>query len=141
MDWPAAYVGIPYRRRGRDRSGLDCWGLVRLVLLEQKGIELPLYDTVDRMKPGTVAAAVNVERGCGDWLDVSTEDLRREFDFLVMRTAVREAGRMVSAAIHIGIAAPGGFVLHVQEGDSAVLQPFKTLQHRIAGIYRHRSLT
>lgn len=140
MEWPAAYVGIPYQRRGRDRSGLDCWGLVRLVMLEQRGVELPLYDTVNSLRPGAVTAAVDLERGGRHWLEVLPDEARREFDFLVMRTAVREASRMVSAEIHIGIVAPGGFVLHVQEGDSAVMQPFKALQHRIAGTYRHKEL-
>jgi len=139
MDWPAAYVGIPYKLRGRSRGGLDCWGLVRLVMLEQKGIELPLYDTVNSTMAEAVSSAVNAERGCGDWVQVSSDN-RREFDFIVMRTAIREFGRMVSADMHIGMTAPQGMILHVQEGDSAVMQPFKALKNRIAGIYRHKEL-
>ena len=34
------YVGLPWRIGGRDRRGLDCFGLVRLVLAEQAGIIL-----------------------------------------------------------------------------------------------------
>lgn len=39
--WATHYVGLPYLAGGRDRAGLDCWGLLRLVYLEQRGIELP----------------------------------------------------------------------------------------------------
>ncbi|NMW23861.1 C40 family peptidase, partial [Rhodanobacter denitrificans] len=41
--WAGPYVGIPYRTHGRDRAGVDCWGLVRLVMAEVFGAELPDY--------------------------------------------------------------------------------------------------
>ena len=34
---------VPYVLYGRDRSGLDCWGLITLAYKELKGIELPEY--------------------------------------------------------------------------------------------------
>lgn len=43
--WAKDYVGIPFRFGGRDRRGLDCYGLVVLVYREQFGIELPDYLT------------------------------------------------------------------------------------------------
>lgn len=41
-------VGIPFKEKGRDKTGLDCYGLV-LMLLKKHGIDLPdfVYTKVD----------------------------------------------------------------------------------------------
>ncbi len=41
--WTNEYIGIPYLFGGDDRNGIDCWGLVRLVLKERYGKVLPEY--------------------------------------------------------------------------------------------------
>lgn len=41
--WVTSYVGIPFCAKGRTREGLDCYGLVRLIYEEQRGIKLPSY--------------------------------------------------------------------------------------------------
>ncbi len=39
--WLGHYLGLPYHENGRDRSGLDDWGLYRLISAEQFNIALP----------------------------------------------------------------------------------------------------
>lgn len=39
--WAAQYGNIPYKELGRDRAGIDCWGLVKLIMLEQYGKDIP----------------------------------------------------------------------------------------------------
>jgi cell wall-associated NlpC family hydrolase len=40
--WVADNIGLPFVEAGRDRSGVDCWGLARLVWCEQGGCVVPL---------------------------------------------------------------------------------------------------
>ena len=37
------YINIPYKYKGSDFSGCDCWGLVKLIMKEEKGVELPEF--------------------------------------------------------------------------------------------------
>lgn len=118
-------MGLPWRPRGRDRDGVDCWGLARLVLAEQAGLDLPAWDTV---APGDALAAsrrIRVETRSGGWVPVPPA-AAMPLDVAVMR----------GVPLHIGIVAPGRRILHVLEGCSAVLQPIAALTHRIEGFYR-----
>jgi cell wall-associated NlpC family hydrolase len=43
MHWITQYLSLPHAIGGRDRKGVDCYGLLYLVYREQFGEELPLY--------------------------------------------------------------------------------------------------
>ena len=40
--WAKKYVGIPFVTSGRDMSGCDCYGLVRLILTNEYSFDLPM---------------------------------------------------------------------------------------------------
>jgi hypothetical protein len=135
--WVRPYVGLSWLRLGRTRQGLDCWGLNRLALGEQRELWLPLYDTVDPADRASVASAVAIGRE--EWIAVSEIDMR-DFDFILMRSDMKVLGRRIAADVHFGLAAPNRHILHVQEGGSSVLQPFASLRHRVVEILRHKEL-
>lgn len=71
------YIGLPYKDNGRDESGIDCWGLVRLFYKREYSIELPSYTDeysgradpqlsaiVQNYRPDSWARISNPEPGC-----------------------------------------------------------------------------
>ena len=52
-DW----LRIPYRDHGRDWTGCDCWGLVRMVRFALRGDFLPSYGGIDPQDKSALTAA------------------------------------------------------------------------------------
>ncbi|HTT77005.1 MAG TPA: NlpC/P60 family protein [Candidatus Binataceae bacterium] len=56
------YIGLPFKSLGRDRAGLDCWGMVYLVYREVFHQEIPPYaDYADAYDVEEVSALVKGE--------------------------------------------------------------------------------
>ena len=134
--WAEQYVGIPFRPYGRDRSGCDCWGLLRLVLDEQFGIGVPAFsqhswvsglgrDEAERQRAGLEAL---VAANTGPWRAVEPGAERAGQAVLL-----RQMGR----AMHVGVVVDRGWMLHIEEGTNAVLAEYGGLmwRRRIAGFY------
>lgn len=134
-DWAGDYVGIPYGLHGRARPALDCWGLVRLVMLEKAGIELPMWDAV--LGGDEAYRTILIEgQDEGQWRQVDP-GAARTFDVAVMRGIWRGVnGRRHAGDIHCGIVVPGTRILHVERESDAACVPLARLSKRITGIYR-----
>lgn len=125
--WTRGYIGIPFKARGRDRTGCDCWGLVRLVLCEQYGHNLPSFDDE--------YAALDVK---GDEALIKTHlpDLLR----LVRSPSCGDIAlmRIRGALSHVGLYLGDGFILHTDHGIDSSLGRVAQLLPRIEGYYRVR---
>lgn len=62
----ASFIGLPYADKGRDRDGVDCWGLVKLVYAEVAGIVLPDYSDAYTRPGDHASVAAAVESGLKD---------------------------------------------------------------------------
>lgn len=131
--WSASYVGLPYRDKGRARSGADCWGLAVIVYGEQLGITLPHYDAAyqSAAERREIAALIADASGSPDWRAIDAGANAHEFDIAVFRR-----GRYGS---HVGILLDGRRMLHMVEDGQAVIEDFRTPRWgcRLTGIHRH----
>ncbi len=137
MSWASDYVGLPFADGGRTRDGCDCWGLVRLVLAEQCGFEVPSYAGISARDTGRVAAEFRHGIETGGWREIDRKAVEA-FDVVVMRGVVRAGGEVGIGEVHAGIAVDGKRLLHVEEGKNAVLVRLKspTVAHRISRVFR-----
>ena len=105
------YIGIPYVHHGRDESGLDCFGLVRLVLKNEFGKNLQ------------------------DWRDEEITDRFKKTD----EPAEGCIGlfKFIGVPAHVGVYIGGGRVLHVTPDETAVAEKLdsRRLQGRLLGWY------
>ena len=122
--WFEDYVGIPFVDLGRDRSGIDCYGLIRLLYSERLSVEMPDYQ---------------YERGA----DFSLFEMYRffykvelsehtEYDILWLRSPMGD-GELLN---HLGICVGSDYVLEACDKVGPVLHRFPHVRNVVAGAYR-----
>jgi cell wall-associated NlpC family hydrolase len=138
-DWAGRYVGIPYCDYGRDQTGADCWGLVRLIWSEQCGLELP-ENAIDPNRGDLVEQVIR--ENIQDWFPIEAGK-ERVFDGVLMTGCYGEGRGMKRAGMHVGLVVTPGILIHTtEETDSAVLMRYRErlAGHDIIAFYRHRFL-
>ncbi|MBF0358854.1 MAG: C40 family peptidase [Magnetococcales bacterium] len=129
--WANAFTGLPFILDGRDRSGLDCWGLVRLVYKDQLNIDLPSFSGAFKdLKRETLQKISNMMAvESRNWNKV---DAPQEYDVVLLRA-------YGSLASHVGICLGNGLMLHVLEDIDSVIEPINgpRWRNRVAGYYRY----
>ena len=131
--WAAQYVGLPYAPGGRDRAGVDCWGLYSLVLREQFGMELPAYEGPPM---GSSASLRAVAR--------AAEDYARQFSRIEAcdaRLGDAILIRTFGFPIHVGMVMARALMLHAEEYQESVIARYTSPQwaSRIVSFYRFKT--
>lgn len=124
------FIGIPYLDRGRSLAGVDCYGLVRLVYRELRGIDLPSY--IERYVMGADLAAIeSLIAGALDRWALIEQSSETAFDAVLLREGAHPT--------HIGMVVTPGKMLHVPRGETSRIERYRAgrWQHRIAGFYRY----
>lgn len=134
MSWSDKFVGLPYRPLGRDRWGVDCWGLHRLVQSEIRGVDLPSYADAytSPRERAEIARLVNAAEARPGWRPV---DAVEAFDLLLFRV-----GRYRS---HVATAVDRRRMLTVEEGRASVVMALRgsPWQARLVGAFRYEGLS
>jgi len=136
MDF-SRFIGIPFTPKGAAFEGCDCWGLCRLVLREEFGVEVADlavdYPDLDDYRALERSAMAEQQRPV-IWQPIEFPDIEPG-DLLLLRLA----GHPVHCGIYIG----GNRMLHIFDTIGAFhveLLPGNQWHRRIMGIYRHREL-
>lgn len=112
----AELVGIEYRQGGADESGVDCWGIVRLIYKRLYGVDLPPLDALPTpvQRHGWVRVIQGQEMP-GDVLHIRGKD-----------------------GPHVGVVVKPGSMIHADEGVGVVIESYLGLRwiNRIQAIYR-----
>jgi cell wall-associated NlpC family hydrolase len=130
--WSNDYVGIPFVARGADRSGVDCYGLVRLVFLERLGVDLPSFaeSYVTTRESADIAALLSDARQSPEWEPVQA-GAEREFDVALCRIG--------DFASHVAIVIGGGRMLHAdhKSGVGTIRYRDGIWSRRVVAFARH----
>lgn len=130
--WSNAYIGIPYKEKGRTRDGLDCYGLVRLVMYEQFFIELPSYSDVYEPVWNEATAAKLMHYASDEEWELQAKP--KAGDCLVLRLS--------GLPIHCALVLPEKEMLHVYRGIDTCVERYDThkWRRRIHSVVRHRDI-
>lgn len=129
--WAGHYIGLPFKEHGRDRSGADCWGLVRLVLAEQFSIALPSFAAEYRRTTDTEHISKLIERETPGWKDIPAGE-EECADVIVMLLRGRP--------MHVGLVLGDGHMLHIENGINSAIERYRGPRwaERVSGFYRYR---
>ncbi|MBU6475066.1 MAG: C40 family peptidase [Alphaproteobacteria bacterium] len=131
--WAGRYIGLPFKGHGRDRSGLDCWGLARLVMAEQFGLALPSHAEAYQRTTQTELIAELIAREAQKWKIVPSGQ-EQCGDVIVLRVRGRP--------MHVGLVLGDRQMLHIERGIDSVIERYNGPHwaERIAGFYRYKSV-
>ena len=130
-EWVGQYIGLPYAEGGRTREGIDCWGLIVLVLREQFNVVVPSYD---HMKYSGHECAKELgeffNKEKVSWTELEVDEAKTGDGLLI---------RMIGHPIHAAIVVAPDIMLHIEEGINSVWEEFNTFQwrKRIVKAYRY----
>lgn len=129
--WVDRYLGLSFKDGGRDFTGVDCWGLVRLVYGHECGVALPAYGEISARDLARIAGEVESAANADPWIAAAPA---RAFDVVVMMRRHRP--------VHVGVMVDAGRVLHIEAKTAAVCVPLDhaSLVFRRRLFRRHRDM-
>lgn len=110
LAWLNDYIGIPYRFAGRDMSGVDCYGLVKLIYENEYGYDMPDW-AIDRIDLKGRHDAIESVVTSGAFTET---DKPVDGDLVVCYRT--------KAACHVGVYYANG-VIHSAENKSVIYEP------------------
>jgi cell wall-associated NlpC family hydrolase len=137
--WLEPYMRVPFKARGRNLSGFDCWGSVALIFKDRANITLDPFADIAPGEGSRIAAAIAA--AAPSWIHVALGS-EKELDVVVMRDICVIDGKAATADMHVGIVVAPGQMFHVEKGIGGMLVRIDdpSVKDRVRHIHRHRAL-
>ncbi|MCC7494194.1 MAG: C40 family peptidase [Fimbriimonadaceae bacterium] len=146
--WVAGYVGLRWKVLGRSRDGLDCYGLVRLVLAERFGIALPALDggwgAWPRHDGAHTPQALDT---LATFVSGSARACCVDHGWHELHAGGPQGGDVAQfllhgRPIHVGLVVGHNWFLHVRDGANSAVERLdsRMWRNRLVCLYRHGSL-
>lgn len=121
------YIGLPYASNGRDESGIDCWGLVRLFYKQEYDIELPSY-TEEYSGAYDTRILDMMDLYKHTWAQVSEPEVGSVIVFNIL-----------GEPFHVGVYVGEDKFIHARDGMDSVLESVSSPKwaKRIEGYYKY----
>jgi len=128
--WSDDYLGLPWMEKGRDRKGVDCWGLCRLAYAEKRAILLQSFhhDYTNVLDRVAIQRAIDAEIEAM-FAPVAEPDVL-PWDFILLREGTRP--------VHVGLVVAPGRMLHIEADSTSRVQRWTDPEFRlrVVGFYR-----
>jgi cell wall-associated NlpC family hydrolase len=125
--WFNKYIGIPFKDKGRDKDGADCYGLVRLIYKNELNIDLPdLIEAYESANDREALEGVIDAESKTRWKETTKP---KEFDVIVLK--------MCGAPSHLGVVIKNNYMIHCHKGSDTAIEQFNGMkwEKRILGFY------
>jgi len=125
--WSNNYIGIPFKYKGRDENGIDCWGLVRLIYKNEYNISLPSFgEEYAENDISRIQELISQYKEGWESIDTPTEGTAVLF-------------RILGAESHIGVAISDTHFIHARDGYDSAIESFNSpyWKRRIVGHFKY----
>jgi sulfur carrier protein ThiS len=121
------YIGIPYAEKGRDETGLDCYGLVRLIYKNELNINLPSF-TAEYTETDTARIEELIAQYKEGWEETKEPVVGSIILF-----------RVFGSESHVGVVISPTHFIHVRENQSSVIESLTSTSwvRRIVGYFNY----
>ena len=124
MSWWTKYLGIPFKHGGSDFSGVDCGGLVLLVMREEKGVNI--MHEAQNMPFTAKNKHCAISYHIGQYFEQVNEPKEMDVFILLRRGAWNHAGLLL----------PDNKFIHACEGDQVRVEQRQFSKTELQGFYR-----
>jgi cell wall-associated NlpC family hydrolase len=137
--WAGGYVGLQWKALGRDRDGIDCWGLCRLIASDRFGWGWPDYTEAysgKKMANSEDGLAAAYAEGLWEKLDNKEDDLNTRASGVAAGDVVHL--KHAEHLVHVGLMLDSRHFIHVAMDQTSVITRVDDMiwRHRIEGFFR-----